>query len=273
MNRQFDPTVGKSKIGIGVVHLAPLPGSPGFEGDLPDVIDRAVEEAGLFREAGFGAVVAENYGDLPFFGGRVEPETVASMAVAAWEIRRKVGIPVGINVLRNDYEAALSVAGTCGCDFVRVNILVGTYVTPEGMIQGDPAMVLRLRHRVAPGVKIFADVLVKHARPIAATSIVGEALDVVERGRADGIVITGPRTGSPTSSEDLEAVRSGLEEAGMRVPILVGSGVNPSNLKRLLEIADGFIIGSYVRKGGLAGGAIEPARVSEIGSLLKEVSG
>jgi predicted TIM-barrel enzyme len=126
---------------------------------------------------------------------------------------------------------------------------------------------------MAKGVMIFADVSVKHARPIAATSIIEDALDAAERGRADCIVVTGPRTGSPASIDDLEAVRRGLEEAGHRVPVLIGSGGDPSNLKGLLEIADGVIIGSYVRKDGRAGGDLDPARVSEIGSLLKEVAG
>jgi membrane complex biogenesis BtpA family protein len=273
MRNRFEETFGKGKTGIGVVHVAPLPGSPGFGGDLEAVIERAVREAELIERAGLGAIIVENYGDLPFFGDRVGPETVASMAIVTHDVRRMSTIPVGVNVLRNDYEAALAIAGTCGCDFVRINILVGAYVTTEGVIQGDPARVLRLRDRLAPGAMIFADVHVKHAYALAATNIGDDALDVVERGRADCVVVTGPRTGSPASAGNLKTVRSALDGAGLRVPVLVGSGVGPSNAVSLLKLSDGFIVGSYIRRGGRAGGEVDFERASKIGKVLKEVAG
>jgi membrane complex biogenesis BtpA family protein len=273
MDERYEKTFGKGKTGIGVVHLAPLPGSPGFGGDLAAVIQRAVREGELIEGAGLGAIIVENYGDLPFYRDRVGPETIASMAIVSREVRRACRVPVGVNVLRNDYEAALAIAGTCGCEFVRINILVGAYVTTEGMIEGNPARVSRLRERLAPEAMIFADILVKHAYPLAATGIGDDALDVVERGGADCVVVTGPRTGSPTSAGDLKTVRSVLEGAGMMVPIFVGSGVGPANAENLLKLSDGFIVGSYIRKGGRAGAEVDPERVGEIGKVLKEVAG
>lgn len=273
MDERFDKTFGEGKTGIGVVHVAPLPGSPGFGGDFAAVIERAVREAELIERAGLGAIIVENYGDLPFFSNRVGPETIASMAILTREVKRGCTVPVGVNVLRNDYEAALAIAGTCGCEFVRINILVGAYVTTEGMIEGNPARVLRLRDRLAPDAMIFADVLVKHAYPLAATSIGDDALDVVERGGADCVVVTGPRTGSPASAGDLKTVRSALKGAGVRVPVFVGSGVEPANAESLLKLSDGFIVGSYIRTGGRAGAEVDLERVGEIGKILKEVAG
>jgi membrane complex biogenesis BtpA family protein len=255
-----------------VVHLSALPGSPGFTGDLARVIDRALSEAEILEKAGFGAVIVENYGDLPFLK-QVGPETVASMAILAREVKQATGVPVGINVLRNDCEAALAVAAVSGCEFVRVNILTGAFITPEGIIEGSPGRALRMRKRLAAKTVIFADVMVKHAYPVAATSIGDNALDVVERGGADCIIVTGPRTGSPPSGEDLRAVRSRLDEAGMSVPVLVGSGITPSNAENFLKISEGFIVGSYIRNHGRAGEEIDFERARWVGNICKEGAG
>jgi membrane complex biogenesis BtpA family protein len=269
MHRFYD-TFGKGKILIGVIHLAPLPGSPGYAGSLSQVLDRALSETDILVKEGFGAVIVENYGDLPFLKDRVGPETVASMAIVARELRRAAGGPVGINVLRNDYGAALAVAAASDCEFVRINVLTGAFATPEGIIEGRPGQVLRVRQRVGPNIVILADVMVKHAYPLAAINIDDNAMDVVERGGADGIVITGTRTGSPPPVEDLSLVRSRLKEAGAKVPVLIGSGVTPTNAKDFLKLSDGFIIGSYIREDGRAGEPIDQKKARQIANIYKQ---
>ena len=253
---------------IGVLHLAPLPGSPDFAGDAPAIRNRAVREAGILAEAGYDGLIIENFGDLPFYRDRVGPETVAAMAVVAEAVKASTDLPVGVNVLRNDYASALGVAAVCACEFIRVNMLVGAYITPEGMIQAHPAEVLRLRGRLAPETLIFADVCVKHARPIAALTIDEDALDAVERGRADCLIVTGARTGSPTSVEDLRVVKTRLAQEGLSVPVLVGSGVTESNAREMLGLADGMIVGSYIRKMGRAGNEIDPARAARLAEIM-----
>lgn len=273
MTGRFKNTFGARKVCIGVVHLSPLPGSPGFRGHLSSVIDRAVNEAEVIEKAGFDGLIIENYGDLPFFAERVGPETVAAMAIAVREVRRSIGIAAGVNVLRNDYESALAIAAACECEFIRVNVLVGAYVSPEGMIEGNPARVLRVRQRLGRDIMIFADAMVKHAYPLSATTIGDDALDAAERGMADCVIVTGARTGDPPAREDLEVVRARLDQAGVEIPVLVGSGVTPSNAKDLLGLGDGLIIGSYIRKHGKAGQEIEFERAAEIVNIKKEVAG
>jgi membrane complex biogenesis BtpA family protein len=259
------------KIGIGVIHLAPLPGSPDFAGSLQEVQDRALREAELLTKAGFDGLIVENYGDLPFFKDDVGPETVEAMITLTREIKASAEVPVGVNVLRNDFRAALTVAAACECEFIRVNILVGAYVTPEGLIEGKPGLVLRLRRQLAPAAKIFADVRVKHAYPLAATTIDEDALDVAERGKADYLIVTGSRTGSPPTGEDLRAVKIGLEKAALNVPMLVGSGLSPVNAADFLTLTDGFIVGSYIRKHGKAGEEIDLDKAVELVRIKKSV--
>jgi membrane complex biogenesis BtpA family protein len=267
--RTYSEVFGKGRVLLGVIHLGPLPGSPRFQGDLEAVVEAAVGEARIIAKSGFDGIVVENYGDLPFMGEKVGPETVAAMSVATREVKDAVGVPVGVNVLRNDAEAALAIAGACGCEFVRVNVLVGAFVTSEGLIEGRPGEVARLRMGLAPDSLIFADTLVKHAYPIAPRSLADDALDVAERGGADAVIITGPRTGKPPSADDLEVVRASLDGAALEVPILVGSGADPSNARDFLRLSDGLIVGSYIRRDGKAGKPIEPRRVLEMGKIKR----
>jgi hypothetical protein len=152
-------------------------------------------------------------------------------------------------------------------------VLVGAYVTPEGIIEGEPGSVLRLRGRSAPDVMIFADVRVKHAHPVVATTIDEEALDAVERGGADCLIVTGPRTGAPPSGDDLRAVRERLAREAIGSPVLVGSGVTPSNAREFLGLSDGLIVGSYVRRDGRAGHPVDPERARELASIKQTAEG
>jgi membrane complex biogenesis BtpA family protein len=269
MRPGYEDVFGRGKVLVGVIHLQALPGSPGYLGDIAGVATSAVEDARILASSGFDALIVENYGDIPFLRDRVGPETVAAMARVASEIKKVVTVPVGINVLRNDAESALAIAGACGCEFIRVNVLVGAFVTSEGLVEGRPGSVMRLRDRIAPDTLVLADTMVKHASPLAATSLGQDVLDVVERGRADGVIVTGPRTGKPPSGDDLEATRMSLKAAGLAVPILVGSGADPSNAEDFLRLADGLVVGSYTRKHGRAGEEIDAERALEMGEIKR----
>src|SRR5947207_5403672 len=96
---------------IGMVHVLPLPGSPRWDGSMERLVTAAVEDARALVEGGMDALLVENYGDAPFTPGRVEPSTIASLAVVAREIRRALPqAPLGINVLEKDARAALPTA-------------------------------------------------------------------------------------------------------------------------------------------------------------------
>lgn len=242
---------------IGMVHLPPLPGAPGHAGNRR-WIRRAVDDARRLADAGFDAVLVENLGDAPFYKERVPPETTAAMAVAAHGVRAALAPPcaVGVNVLRNDAGAALAVAAAAALDFVRVNVLAGAAVTDQGVIEGRAADVLRLRARIAPDVRIVADLRVKHARPLASRPLEEEARDLVERAGADAVVVSGARTGAATDPQELAAVRAAVG----RVPLLVGSGATTRTVARLLTHADGVIVGTAVKRGARLDAPVDARR-------------
>ncbi|MEZ4393444.1 MAG: BtpA/SgcQ family protein [Polyangiales bacterium] len=142
---------------IGVIHLPALPGAPLSELGMRELRDRVARDASALAAAGFDAALIENYGDAPFLQGPAGPETIACMAVLAEIARKESGLPLGVNVLRNDALGALAVAVATEARFVRVNILVGARVTDQGIIEGAAATLLRARRQLgALDVKIVA---------------------------------------------------------------------------------------------------------------------
>jgi uncharacterized protein len=252
---------GKPRVVIGMVHLGALPGSPHFAGSLDQVVEAAVADARALEEAGLDGVVVENFGDVPFFAERVPPETVAAMAVALTAIGAATRFPLGANVLRNDARAALGLCAATRASFVRVNVHVGASVTDQGWVEGRAAETLRERSRLWAGAAgsaplLFADVDVKHARPLGESDLGRIAEDTYERGRADVLLVTGSGTGKEASFEDLRRVRQAVPEA----PVLVASGVTDRTVSRALSEAHGAIVGTWLKSDGRVGNPVDPAR-------------
>ncbi len=238
----------------GMVHLGPLPGAPRFGSDLSGVIDRAVDDAVVLAEAGFDAVLVENFGDAPFHADDAPKVTIAAMTTAVGAVVDAVDLEVGVNVLRNDALGALAVAAATGAAFIRVNVLAGTMFTDQGPLVGRAAEVARTRAAWAPDVAVFADVFVKHAVPPAGLAIEDAARDLAERGGADALIVSGAATGDPPTPKLAAAVR----DAAGGLPVLIGSGVAPATVAEFLAVADGVIVGTSLKPGGDTKQPIDP---------------
>jgi predicted TIM-barrel enzyme len=79
-----------------MIHALPLPGTPRWRGSIAAVVDRAVAEARLYREAGLDGLIVENMHDIPYLKGGVGPEIVAAMTQVAAVVRQESGLPVGV---------------------------------------------------------------------------------------------------------------------------------------------------------------------------------
>lgn len=231
---------------IGMVHLGPLPGSPLYRPPFEALVEAAVQDASTLETAGFDAVLVENYGDAPYFADDVPDITVASMARAVTATRAAVDIPVGVNVLRNDAIAALSIAAACDARFVRVNVLSGVMYTDQGIIEGQAARLARLRATLDPQIEVLADLFVKHATPPPGLRIEDAAADLWQRAMADGLILSGPATGRPTDHEAIDRVRTAVPQARL----LAGSGVTHRRIPRLVGLVDGAIVGTATKETG-----------------------
>lgn len=244
---------------IGVIHLLPLPGSPRHTLPMMEICERAVRDAVSLCEAGFDAAIVENYGDAPFTSGAVPTPTVAGMALAAETVRRATSLRLGINVLRNDPLAAISIATVTGAGFVRVNIHTGVYATDQGIIEGRAHETLLHRKQLGSRVAILADVAVKHATPISEPDLTRAAQDCAYRGLADALIVTGPATGSPTELEDIRRVAAAVPDRR----VFVGSGATIETVASLLRVAGGVIVGTDIKIEGKTENPIDPDRARQ----------
>lgn len=244
---------------IGVVHLLPLPTSPRWGGNLNAVIDRAEQEATALASGGVDGIIVENFFDAPFPKERVDPAVVSAMSLVVHHLKQLITLPIGINVLRNDAASAMAIATCIQAQFIRVNVLTGVMATDQGLIEGQAHELLRYRRELGSDVNILADVLVKHARPLGSPNLTTAVQETIERGLADGIILSGWATGSPPSLEDLELASA----AANGTPVFIGSGANWENIPQLIQAADGVIVSSSLKRKGQIDQPIDPIRVSQ----------
>lgn len=250
---------------IGMVHLAPLPGSQGYDGDLLRVRHRAVEDARRLADGGCDAVLVENTHDTPYVRGQVGPETVAAMTWITAGVVDAVVIPVGVNVLRNDARAAVAIATVAEARFVRVSVHVGVVIGDQGLIEGRAAETLRYRGALRSDVAIFADIMLRPGNPLADREGVQAAHDAYFRGLANALTLTTDTPGVPCEQRSVKAVRDALPEA----PLLAASGVTPGNLVAFLERVDGVVVDTFFHEEDALDRPIDPVRVQTLCDLAK----
>ena len=250
---------GAEKPIIGMVHLLPLPGAPGYDFyGMEAVIEHALRDAEALISGGVDGLIVENMWDLPYYVGMgVPPEEMTAQAVAARAVVEAVDVPVGINVIHNGGRVTLAVALASGADFIRVCLLTGARVWDTGEFDhGCAAELLRWRKNLgAEHIKIFADVDKKHSVAFPGIDLATH-IEWTEFYLADAIIVSGKMTGA---APELEKVRRARELATR--PVLMGSGTTADNIAQFLQYADGAIVGTALKLDGIAENPVDVERV------------
>jgi uncharacterized protein len=249
---------------IGTVHVAPLPGSPRYDGSsLRDIAARAVEDSRAYLDGGVDMLLIENAGDIPYQRPEhVGPETVAGLTAVGTTIREALpDAPMGVIVVAHAVLQSIAIAKSIGGSFIRANQWVHGYVANEGYIEGIAAEALRFRANIgASDVRILADVHVKHgSHAIVDDLSLAQLTHDVEAFDADVLIATGNHTGDPTPLTEVEGIKHNASRS-----VLVGSGLDDSNAGELLTVADGAIVGSAMKHGGVWWERVDPSRVEAI---------
>jgi hypothetical protein len=250
----FASLFGNRKPIIAMVHLLPLPGSPGYSGDIEAIYAQAEWEAETLAQAGVDAFIVENLNDEPYLIGEPPPEQLALLAGLTRLVSRKANVPVGVNVQFNAWQAELAIAHTCGADFIRVEVFVDTVVMAQGLVHPCSAQLTRYRRALgAQGVQLWADIQTKYTTNLVSQPLAQSALEAKNSG-AEALIVTGAATGQATPLEAVAEVKQVVD-----LPVLVGSGTTIKNVSQVLHIADGAIVGSALKEGGLASNRISRA--------------
>lgn len=244
---------------IGMVHLWPLPGAPGYRGyGMQTIIEKALRDAEALAEGGVDGLMVENMWDLPYYvGGDVKPEAMTAQAVAAAKVVESFPLPVGINVIHNGGVVCLSIAVAAGARFIRVCILTGARLWDTGEFDhGCAAELLRKRKELyAEGIHIFADVDKKHSVAFPGLTLATH-IEWTQFYGADALIVSGTMTGAEPDLADVQEAKRLASR-----PILIGSGSNEKNITSFLQYADGVIVGSSLKKDGVMENPVDPERV------------
>ncbi|MBI3668376.1 MAG: BtpA/SgcQ family protein [Acidobacteria bacterium] len=267
--RSLEDFFGVPKPVIGMVHLWPLPGAPGYSGyGMQTVIDQALRDAEALVQGGVNGLMVENMWDLPYFvGEEVKPEAMTAQAVAAAEVVKNFPLPVGINVIHNGGVVCLSIAVAAQARFIRVCILTGSRLWDTGELDhGCAATLVRKRKELgAEPIHIFADVDKKHSVAFPGLDLATH-IEWTEFYGADALIVTGRMTGS---APNVEKVREARRLATR--PVLVGSGSNEENIAVFLQSADGVIVGSSLKKDNVMQNPVDVDRVRRFMDVVRPV--
>ncbi len=180
-------------------------------------------------------------------------------------MKQAVQIPVGLDAAFNDCEADIAIAAMVGASFIRVPVFVDTVLFTDGIIQPCAKKCMEYRKMMGQeNVKILADVQVKHAHMLREhITIEQSAKDAASNG-ADGIIVTGTQVGEETPLDLIKRVKNVVN-----LPVFAGSGVNAENIHDQLQTADGAIIGSSLKEGGILTNPISYELVKKVLDGLK----
>jgi len=255
----------RSKALIGMVHVGALPATPFHQNSVSDIAAQAVCEARILADCGFDAVILENMHDRPYVHGEHGPEITASMTRIAVQVASAIDLPLGIQILSGGESEALAVALAAEAQFIRCENFVYAHVADEGVLARAAAgPLLRYRKQIgAAHIKIMCDIKKKHAsHAISSDLTIADCAKGAAFFGADGVIVSGRFTGTPTDPKDIVHVRDAVE-----LPIWVGSGVEPAQLGDLFSGADGVIVGSYIKAEGVWSNKVDPLRCR---ALVKE---
>lgn len=247
--------VGILKPLVAMIHLPPLPGAANYDGTpVREMARHAAAEARLLEGAGFDGLMIQNTHDRP---PRVHLPTgsTAAMAAITSAVREAVDFDIGVNAHKNDAEAALAVAVSTGASFVRIKVLVGAVIGPEGIIEGSASVALDVRREYASGIEIWADLYELTSWPLAPTSLQNTADLATRFGQADRLIVTDPT---------VEASRAAVQEvrSASSLPVLIGGRTTAETVGDALDSADGVIVGTCLRHSARTDQPLDPEAVS-----------
>ena len=258
---------GVHKPVIGMCHFAALPGDPDYDekAGLAAVVERARADLRALQDGGIDAVMFSNEFSLPYLT-KVEPITSITMARVIAELYADIEVPFGVNVLW-DGKASIELAAATDARFVR-EIFTGVYASDFGLWDTDVGEAARHRRRLdARDVRLLMNIVPEGARYLAERDVADVARSTVFNAKADALCVSGLTAGAETDTQVLHRVK----EAVADTPVFVNTGVNPGNVREQLAIADGAVVGTYFKVGGVFENPTDRERTAELMQVVTDL--
>ena len=258
---------GVSKPIIAMCHLQALPGDPNFdvEKGMDWVIECAIKDLTNLQDGGVDGVMFSNEYSMPYLT-KVRPVTTACMARVIGQIRERIKVPFGVNVLWDPY-ASIDLAAATGALFIR-EIMSGVYASDFGLWNTDPGSIARHKLEVhRKDLKLFFNIVPEAATYLGNRNIKDIARTTVFNNRPDAICVSGLTAGSETDINILSVVK----ETVTNVPVFSNTGCNIDNIEKQLKYADGAIVGTTFKIDGIFENPVDKIRVKEFMDKVNQI--
>ncbi len=193
-------------------------------------------------------------------------EGIAGMTAVVAAIKPMLQVPFGVNYLW-DPCASVAIAAATGAAFAR-EIFTGVFASDMGLWEPRCADALRLRRNLGrDDLKLLFNINAEFAAPLDTRPIELRARSAVFSSLADAILVSGALTGQIADASELRAVCETIQS----VPVFANTGVTIDNVKDVLAVADGCVVGTHFKVDGDTWNAVDGARVKRfmdvVGSL------
>lgn len=231
-----------------------------FSGNKQRQLERALEDVERLQQGGVDGLLVENYGCGYLDANCATDEIAERLAEIMIAVKKHSKIPVGVNVLPNDYWKSFSVALSVGGKFIQMDHVTGDFIGCES-VDVDEYLWTRKCYR---DIAVFGGIHPKYYELYKPTCLLAECAKKAKT-LADAVVVTGQMTGGEATLEDLRVAR---EMLGTH-PLIIGSGLTPQNARVQLAIADGAIVGTAFKDGGVRPSS--HVNVEQVKQLMDEV--
>ena len=262
----FDFFPEKQKAVIAMCHMGALPGAPLYDADggMTRLIDDALSEIEKLQDGGVDGIMFGNENDRPYLL-QATPESIAGYTAIVQACKPALKVPFGVNYLW-DPTASVAIGVATGAAWVR-EIFTGVFASDMGVWAPDAAAPARMKRNLGrPDLKFLFNVNAEFAHALDARPIALRAKSAVFSSLADAILVSGPLTGQPAETSDLRAV---ADAVGDTVPVFANTGVTIDNVRTVMEIASGCIIGTHFKYDGDTWNPVDPDRVKRFMDVVE----
>jgi membrane complex biogenesis BtpA family protein len=247
----------KKKVVIAMAHIGALPGAPLYDADggLDKLIEGVLADVEKLQAGGVDAIMFGNENDRPYVF-KASPEGLAAMSAIVQAVKPSLKVPFGVNYLW-DPLASVAIGAVTGASFVR-EIFTGLFASDMGLWEPDCAGPARLRHGLGrDDMKLLFNINAEFAHSLDQRPIELRAKSAVFSSLADAILVSGPLTGQPADQSHLRSVAETVKD----VPVFANTGVNIDNVRDILSLASGVVIGTHFKVDGNTWNPVDAARV------------
>jgi len=251
---------------IGMCHLIALPGDPLYDknGNMEKIVEHALRDVKMLQDGGVDAILFSNEFSMPY-QTKVESITTAAMARVIGEIKHAIKIPYGVDCLF-DPVATIDLAAVTNAVFIR-EVMSGVYASEFGLWNTDIGKTYRhLRNRELADLKVFNNIMPEFAKQIIERDVDDIVTSTLFVSRPDVLCVSGLTAGRNPSMEVLGKIK----KLCFDTLLFCNTGCTMDNIKEILKITDGAIVGTTLKVGGKLNNPIDVKRVKEFMAVAHE---